>query len=345
MKNIISLQGLRGYACLLIFISHCYFDFSFIGVDATGYLGVSIFIMLSGYLLVINHYDKPIKPLKELLPYKILKFYPLHFLTLMAASVFSIYGIIKGINYLPKELFKFILNALLLQTWIPKEEFNLGFNSVSWYLSLTFFLIIISPFILKKLKDISKFNLFLIAALAYIIELMILLTFHNKDKEIASWIIYFFPITRSIDFFLGGITALIVKKYEKFSLVNIYNILLILSVCICVLFLILALITPKNYFYYVSAWTFPSMIIVGTAAVNCSHLTKIVFENKIIVFVGNISFEIFLIHQLVIRYMSIFSKRIGFKGTEWYISVLDFIISFVAAIIWRKLCDLKNHKA
>lgn len=50
-----TLQGLRGYGFLLIFISHCNLSVNQYGANTftwLGALGASVFLMLSGYLLL-----------------------------------------------------------------------------------------------------------------------------------------------------------------------------------------------------------------------------------------------------------------------------------------------------
>ena len=83
---IISLQGLRGYAICLIYISHCNLMLNGSGRNVTDYLGalgVSIFIMLSGYLSVFHCRVNKNSDIKSYFKRKFLKFYPLHIIALL----------------------------------------------------------------------------------------------------------------------------------------------------------------------------------------------------------------------------------------------------------------------
>ena len=51
MKRINSLQGLRAVAFGSIFFEHC-------GIGGGGSLGVSVFIVLSGFLMTYNYWNK-----------------------------------------------------------------------------------------------------------------------------------------------------------------------------------------------------------------------------------------------------------------------------------------------
>ena len=85
---IINLQGLRGYAICLIFISHCNLMLNGDGRNVTDYLGalgVSVFIMLSGYFSVFHCRVNKNSDIKSYFKRKFLKFYPLHIITLLVA--------------------------------------------------------------------------------------------------------------------------------------------------------------------------------------------------------------------------------------------------------------------
>ena len=103
---------------------------------------------------------------------------------------------------------------------------------------------------------------------------------------------------------------------------------------------VLSLNTNSEYFS-TSLWFIPSSMMVTAIAFGNrkSKLIDTVFSNKVIQYMGNISFEFFLIHQLAINYLSIISKRIiNYNGAIVYFAA--FVGSVVAALIWRSL--IKN---
>ena len=89
----------------------------------------------------------------------------------------------------------------------------------------------------------------------------------------------------------------------------------------------------ENEFFSVFLWYFPSVLLIYLLAVKEKLLTK-VFENKLLVFFGNISFELFLIHQLFIRY---YEKIIGAEIVSWDYIVPLVLSSCIAALIHYKL--------
>lgn len=94
---------------------------------------------------------------------------------------------------------------------------------------------------------------------------------------------------------------------------------LVLSIC-----LLTSSMNSNNEIYLAVCWTLPAGLLLFLAAPvemneeNSRHLIiKKILENKTMIFIGNISFELFLTHQLCIRYMSILFRRIGLGGSLW----------------------------
>lgn len=149
--HIESLQTVRALAFLGIFASHC-------GVTKLGNWGVSVFFILSGFLMVYSYYNKPLNTsFKSCLAFslkKIKKLYPLHILMMLTALVFVAHSLI--LDYSVKRVILYlgqtVLNVLLLQTWVPSESVYFSLNGVAWYLSVCLFIYACFPPILKRVR-------------------------------------------------------------------------------------------------------------------------------------------------------------------------------------------------
>lgn len=324
-------QGLRGYAILLIFISHCYFGQNEYGINKTtwfGGLGVSVFIMMSGYLLVSLHKNEDVKII-NLLKKRLKRFYPLHIVTLLLAVPFSIYAL-RGLDL--KAWLALVFNSLLLQTWIPSSSFYFSYNSVSWYLSITVFFIVISPLVIKLWSRLNrKQSVYLIVGLIMFEFIWCGLL---KDTLRAHWMIYIFPIVRSVDYIIGGglykiSQYVILRKSQVYDQIGIISILLSM-------YIMVVSMNHKSEWFSVCFWTIPAILLVYSASKSSDSvfLSK-VFDNIVVVKLGEISFEFFLIHQLVIRYLSVV---MGTLSSHFIINMLiEFGIVIIAVLIWRKV--------
>ena len=130
-KLISSLQGLRAVAFLCVVISHC-------GAPWLGPWAISVFVALSGFLMVCNYYDRPrtAPGLQSAIAFsfkKIRRLYPLHLIMMAAALLFVLKGLLaqpsargvlscaaqlavsmrraNGGNAIADNLFEFLLNT------------------------------------------------------------------------------------------------------------------------------------------------------------------------------------------------------------------------------------------
>lgn len=343
-----SLQGLRGIAILLIFISHYPFLRNAAGGNALGWagaLGVELFIMLSGYLSARQNDASVLVRGAGYFKQKIAKFYPLHIFTLACALPFSL-----GLLFLDRHFNTWIklgLNALLLQSWVPIENVYFSFNLVSWYLSTNAFFILVGPVVLKHISDISLKKLVVVFSVTLVFQ--VVWCELVSATSIAHWAVYIFPVVRFLDFILGSCVYYVSRELRKISIqhkLTMVVCLLFTAVASSVVLLSLSL-NSQSEFYSVCAWTLPcTMLLLSVALAEEWLLTvfRCVFENFFIVFVGNISFEFFLLHQLIIRYGSVLANKIGFESDILFGCVLLLTSIFVSCVVRYVLRKVKLIK-
>ena len=232
MKKIESLQALRAIAFICIFLSHC-------DVLPTGPMGVSIFLILSGFLMFNSANKGNVPEVKHSFRFaakKIAKLYPLHLLTLLAMIVVSVVAAeVKGGN----GIIKAILNGMLLQAWVPNSEWYSTFNKVSWYLSVCLFVYFAFPYLYRKMQRLSlkqnaiEGGVLLTIQIVYSILLSTLLSEAIKF-DYQKWITYICPLYRLIDFCYGMLMRKILYEWKRIqalknnkTVVNIAEILLL----------------------------------------------------------------------------------------------------------------------
>lgn len=327
-----TLQGLRGVAILLIVLSHCNYISNEFGnniFSAAGGLGVQLFIILSGYLMMLNFNSGNKIPKFALnIKKKLKKFYPLHFITLIFALPFLYKSFLYG--SFESAIEKIILNLFLLQSYIPDMDIYFSLNATSWYLSTTFFFIILTPFVIKFINfTANKINA--IFAIFTIIAIQYLLFYFFADSKQAHWLLYICPVVRMLDFVLGGYTYVAAQKSEiigaKLGLLAIFGNIILLYFSAF----------SNSMFYCTAAWSIPNVLLFLSLTANKRHnyLKEKTFNTKLLVFIGNISFEIFLIHQLVFRYMAYIFKTMGLPDSIW-IYVFGIIITVVLSVLYKE---------
>lgn len=196
-------QGLRGFAILLIVISHCCWTLNEHGNNILTYAGawgVSCFIMLSGFLAVDRYYgtDFGLSDSLLMIKRKIRKCYPLHLLTFIVAVPFSAHAF----QFFWKTLLTAIFNLTLTQALVPLPSVYFSFNSVSWYLSLDIILVLFLPFTLKILTGMNPKILICTIFIVFILQAAIVMA--TRQTVISHWISYICPVTRVLDALGGG---------------------------------------------------------------------------------------------------------------------------------------------
>lgn len=334
-------QGLRG-------ISHCdYFVYSrgYNPLRWFGACGVVIFAMLSGYLVLYKNYNASMNnfSIVENIKRKVKKFYPLHFFTFLFAVPLSVM-IFDGNTTV--EIAKVVSNLLLIQAWIPDSSFYFSYNSVSWYLTLTIFFVFMTPFIVKVLKKLNC-KMLIITTIGIVIFQTLLVVLMHK-YSIAHWIIYICPLTRTLDFILGGIVFALVHSFKEKNISGtIINIGLFIN---CLVYLALLGISLKSISEYFSVvvWSLPTFSIMVLLTLKKEYnvmIRKLLFENKFIIFMGNISFEVFLIHALCISYAKLLCEKFNYGihiYTYIFAIVFSIIISATLYILRKRFSLLKR---
>src|SRR6478609_5084991 len=128
------------------------------------YLGVSYFFVLSGFILTHVYKDLTSSGLKNFFVHRFARVWPLHLFTLILNSVLfpvKLRSLTHSVITWPIIL----LNALMLQSWVPFERVFFSLNSVSWSISTEVGFYLLFPLILPALKR-RRLSICLIALLS-----------------------------------------------------------------------------------------------------------------------------------------------------------------------------------
>lgn len=356
-----TIQGLRGFSALLILLSHYSFFkrvttiFPDNGVAKgqnvlmwTGAMGVSIFIILSGFLTYIKFNDDyEIYNIKKRVLSQYKRFLPLHIITMILSVplLIRVY-MLKPIN----TIIKLFFNITMLQAWLPHVGIYYSFNAVSWYLCLVVFFAVMTPFMLRMIRGASrrgKYGILMLIMSMVILQGGIGVIADKISKAetigVAHWLSYIFPITRLSDFFIGGGIGYIYFKKKNCKRENTFVFLCVLFVC-CINVLFSNMYKSELFSSFV--WTIPCAYVVYRVALANEDNTYLhsVFESKILQFLGSISFELFLLHQLVVRYiLKIASKWVD--DDAWYLYLVSLIISLVLSYITHEFLNWIRKKS
>lgn len=348
-KQIDSIQAARTVACLFVILNHCY-------IIKLGTNFVSVFIVLSGFLMGYSYFERPAPSLKpvDCLRFsikRIKKLYVLYILTLLPIMALDIYFMrpVPGSAEFATITKELILSSLLIQSWSPSYAY--AFNGVAWYLSTSLFLYFCFPYIIRAIKRYkSQKTAFVVIILLYAAQLMLGIAaaplsahVHSVDTvKFESWFSYVFPPMRVFDFAIGcnlGYIFLQRGGSERRGAVYALD-----SAC-------LALFAVSAYIY-LSGKSFLaapalrdtqlflpfSAAFVYTFALGMGWLPRLC-TNKVTLFFGGLSGSIYLIHQDIIRFSYMFLDRVGLtlEQCKPILLVVCLALSVALALLYEKV--------
>jgi peptidoglycan/LPS O-acetylase OafA/YrhL len=254
MKKVIlsPLTGIRFFAAIYVILFHNIgffkdspgFVFNFL---KHGYVGVSLFFVLSGFILTYNYieaFGENYLDNKKFWLARFLRLYPIYFISIIVSLPPFFYFLGKTLPLYPA-VFKGIaittFTIPLLQSWIT---FFLGqLNAPGWSLSVEAFLYFTFPFVAPCLAKIKNKNLIFILIFSWILSILpniILLALQQYkiaiDPDLPSIItspyplystfISSFPLFHLPQFMIGVIIAIIYMRdieQKKYKLSNYIN--------------------------------------------------------------------------------------------------------------------------
>lgn len=217
-SEVLSLTGLRFVSAFYVFLFHIHLrwplsdDPLLKGILDAGAVGMSVFFILSGFLLFLKYHAIEGR-VADYFVNRLARIYPVYFVAgLVTLPWLNIpFGDDPAANLMAlwKVLFIFIANLFVIQAWIP-PLFPLWNNSGSWSISVEMFCYFMLPLMIPFLSRLSRRGLLWALALAYLFCVM----FGVATKLYPGYglpVFYAMPIFRLPEFIIGGCACLLLK--------------------------------------------------------------------------------------------------------------------------------------
>ncbi|MEU0275382.1 acyltransferase [Streptomyces sp. NPDC006307] len=317
--NLPSLTGLRFFAALLVFFFHAslmdspippnapinpFADDGVAGFFTTafskaGYMGVSFFFVLSGFVLAWA--SRPGERLTSFWRRRVFKIFPNHLVVFAASMLLFAGAAVTSVgDWLP--------NMLLIHTFFPQPSINLSVNPPSWSLGSEFLFYMLFPLLMVGIRKIAEKRLWLWSGLmvAGMVGVQLVTRFLIPDtpksaitpiSDLQFWFGYLFPPARVFEFALGILLARIVLAGRWPRRIG-FGVSLVLSV----IGYAAALVAPFEYGFVVAT-------IIPVAALICSVASNDVagrdtwLRSRPMVWLGEVSFGFYLVQGVTIFYL------------------------------------------
>ena len=327
-KNYLSeIDSIRGIAILLVILFH--FDLFF----ESGFLGVDVFFVISGFLItkileeskknsnwVLFFFNKRIRRIIPILFLTIILVLilsvfilsPVHLKRLTDSATYSLFGISNLFFFSESGYFDFRKDFKpLLHTWSLAVEIQLY---LLWF-GIYFFFI----------KNFKKFKFHIVISLIFL-SLFLSIIYSNRATSF-----FYFTGFRLYEFAFGALGYYISKKDIGKKFGDYSFLFSIVSILFLSKFFKTNIITENGYYNSIQSLSvvIPTFIIL--LSIKNLNFTKLFLNNKWLIKMGKISYSLYLIHWPILIfffYSGKFEKYLGYKILLIIFSILLAYISY-----------------
>lgn len=327
----LNISLLRCIFCIAVLLYHT-------NILKGGYLAVCSFFVLTGYFSVISVYKT-----KSIIPYyvkRVKKIY-LPLLIVVALSIVSI-----NLLHINKFNFKPEITSVLLgynnyfQINANMDYFAKNINSPFihlWYIAILIQLELIFPIIFTMLKKLeTKVSKHLPFIIMFILSITSTLYFYKVYKDGNITITYYDTFARAFSYILGSTLAIYHLTIGKIFPLRFKKPLLVTIFFTCLIALITMFITiPSTSKYFAACMILSTLITLRLIEYGVVLFKKNVnISNKLIKFISDISYEVYLVQYPVIYLFSL--TKLPQILTIPLIIAITLIISYIIHLTFQK---------
>lgn len=311
-----TLTSLRLIFALMVFGAHCYIISPFFDVHffKEGFVGVSFFFVLSGFIIAYNYQQKLTERTTTKRKFWVARFarvYPLHWLTLLLAALLGGYVVATGTANWCRH---FLASLTLTQAYVPRADYFFSFNSPSWSLCCEQLFYFCFPLLIPLARNYKRLVFFFILC-----TLLVVAGMHFTPEADIKGYWYVNPITRFPDFIVGTLLFQAYRFLKDRRITDMQGTVFeVLSIVIFLAFYLYAAEVPKVYRYSCYYWL-PVSLLLLVFALQKGNLSKLL-SNRYLIIGGEISYSFYLIHLFVLLTYVEWQKQGGWE-ISWMVSV------------------------
>ena len=312
------LTGFRFFAAFIV-VNYHYGNITGPPSVARGFLSsgpemVTFFFVLSGFVMAVAYLKRKNFSVSDYWMARIARIAPVYYL----AFVLGIFVFYSASDY-KNNIIGVILNAVLLQSWVP--PYPLSINGPGWSLSVEAFFYICFPAILIFLKK-SKPNVLILmitAVALYLLSQLVLINLYNSPicvqfPSVGHDLVYFFPLSHFPSFYLGVAGGYLAMETEFHSSIK-SNIFWSFG-CLTWIIVIVCLLNNRGIINQIGGFDValgtnflaPIFLILILFSVSKNNALVWVFSSRPLIILGEASYGLYILqkplHKLFSTYIS-----------------------------------------
>ena len=301
------LTSFRFFAAFIVVILHYGNSTGFANLAknflTSGSQMVTFFFVLSGFVMTITYFNKPVFSIGDYFSSRIARIVPVYFLALFMSA-----GMFYSPEHWRDNTVGLFLNIVLLQSWFP--PYPLSINMPAWSLSIEMFFYLVFPVVLIFLKKVNpKISIVFLSAMAtYFITQFTLInllnsSFYENFPSPSHDLIFYFPLSHFCSFLLGVSGAYFVLKshiFNKFSNKIFWSVGF--AICLVVVFLLLnnrglTRTIGGNLIPLESSFLGPIFLVLILFSVSGHNILNKAFCLKPMIILGEASYAIYILQK------------------------------------------------
>ena len=347
------IDGLRALAVLIVFLFHLKIP----GFNG-GFIGVDIFFVISGYLITSIYFSEKRKNNKfSFLNYfrkRIFRLFPSLIFVILVSLLFG-YILLSPSDLI--EISKSAIYSILFLSniyffldssyWANLNEYKFFIHTWSLGIEMTFY--ILMPFFLFLIHRFNNKIKFLICLFTIVISIFLIIFLISKGptiesvklfglfygKEVSDILFYLIPF-RFFEFLFGSLIFFLPEKKFNQKIKQLFFL-----VGLGLIFYSLYLVSPDHKYQSLLI----TISLIGSSLIiyfkDASHINKIL-NNKIAIFIGLISYSLYLVHWPMISYF----KYVLINEISLIMKLIILILSILISFLIYKFIEIpfRNKK-
>ncbi|QXI04665.1 acyltransferase [Pseudomonas tensinigenes] len=355
-----ALTSLRFFAAAMIVLTHAHPIFGSFGIAEAAPLGqgVSFFFVLSGFILAYNYKDfSKDGSIKRFLVARFARVWPLHLVTciIWIGLIFHF----DRYTYFGGEtgMLRLISNLTLVQSWIPLKLWALSFNGVAWSISNEMFFYLLFPLLIglwsKHWAKLFFAATLVVVAFIWAGNALELKSTDNYNGVSLLGTLYFNPLVRVFEFMFGIFLAKVfmtpaIHEFKASQLGWLYLELMALGLVVAGMLLAGNPTRIADTFGTAAGYYFQRegiWLIWGTLILVFA-LSKgpigALLSTRPLVFLGEISFSLYLVHAILITFIEPYTAAIKPYGLTGY-AIFWIVALTSSALLYKGIEDPCRH--
>ncbi|WP_394854101.1 acyltransferase family protein [Imperialibacter roseus] len=300
----------------------------FLPIKQYGNLGVSYFFLISGVIMSLVYSNK-VKLSKaffrDFYIIRLSRVYPIYLFSLIVVIFFTKYFWRSQLD-----LSEILFSVFLIQSWVPGKELTLNFPG--WSLSVEIFFYLFFPFLILFFRKIGNRKTYMVSFIIWFITQGVFICYFTEGSHLL-----YNPIMHSGTFIIGAAFGIFLKSNaDRLTFIppNIWAVLLIISTLSFVAII-----------YNAPAWLALShngllsplfLIITMSLCLDRKSIGR-AFKIPLAVFLGNISYGIYIYQYPVKIFTSYINDKFGLRNWNayhfYYFLVMLLIVASLSFIV------------